>query len=122
MHELSIAMSLVEIASEEAAKLGAGRVLAVHVKIGALSGVVADALRFSWSLAAADTAIAGARLHIEHVPVTIYCERCAAERTLPSAQSFRCPACGELALQIRGGRDLALTALELDEDHAGAHR
>ena len=115
-------MSLVEIASEEAVRLGVPRVIAVHVKVGALSGVVADALQFSWELAAADSSIAGARLQIEEVPVTIYCERCAAERTLASAQSFRCPVCGELALQIRGGRDLALTALEVDEDHAGAHR
>ena len=122
MHELSIAMSLVEIASEEAARLDGARITAVHVKVGALSGVVADALQFSWDLATADTAIAGARLQIEEVPVTIYCERCAAERTLPSAQRFRCPVCDELALQIRGGRDLALTALEVDDEHAGAHR
>lgn len=122
MHELSIATSLVEIAAEEAAKLGAARVTAVHVRVGALSGVVADALRFSWEIATADTPIAGALLQIDEVPVTIYCDRCAAERTLPSAQGFRCPVCGELALQIRGGRDLALTALEVDDDHAGAHR
>ncbi len=122
MHELSIAMSLVEIASEEASRLGTGRVTAVHVRVGALSGVVADALQFSWDLATADTAVAGARLQIEEVPVTIYCERCAAERTLPSPQRFRCPVCDELALQIRGGRDLAMTALEVDDEHAGAHR
>ncbi len=122
MHELSIAMSLVEIASEEAARLGSPRVIAVHVRVGALSGVVPDALRFSWQLATADTAIAGAALRIEEVPVTIYCERCAAERTLPSPQRFRCPVCDDLAGQVRGGRDLALAALEVDDEHAGAHR
>jgi hydrogenase nickel incorporation protein HypA/HybF len=122
MHELSIAMSLVEIASEEAVRLGSPRVVAVHVRVGALSGVVPDALQFSWDLATADTAVAGARLQIEDVPVTIYCGRCCEERTLSSARRFRCPACGELALEIRGGRDLALTALEVDEDHAGADR
>ncbi len=122
MHELSIAMSLAEIASEEAARLGAARVTAVHVRVGALSGVVPDALQFSWDIAIAETAVAGARLQIEDVPVTIYCDRCAAERTLPSPQHLRCPVCNELALQIRGGRDLALTALEIDDEYAGAHR
>src|SRR5512140_2336057 len=122
MHELSIAMSLVEAAAEEAARLGDVQILAVHVRIGALSGVVSDALQFSWDLATADTTLAGARLQIEDVPVTIYCEGCGAERTLVSPQHFRCPVCNEYAQEIRGGRDLALTALEVDDDPAGAHR
>ena len=67
MHELSIAMSIVEIASEEAQRQGSARVEAVHLKLGALSGVVKDALLFSWDLACEDTPIAGARLAIEEV-------------------------------------------------------
>ena len=122
MHELSIAMSLVDIASEEALRLGPARVVAIHVRIGAISGVVPDALQFAWELASNGTAVDGARLQIEEVPVTIYCEVCNAEQTLPSPQHFRCPVCDELALQIRGGRDLAMTALEVDDDHVAAHR
>lgn len=68
MHELSIALSLVELASEEASRLSASRVAALYVRIGASSGVVADALRFSFDLATEGTAIAGARLEIEDVP------------------------------------------------------
>jgi hydrogenase nickel incorporation protein HypA/HybF len=64
MHELSIAASIVEIASEEAARYG-GRVAVVHLKLGALSGVVREALQFSWELACDDTPVAGARLEIE---------------------------------------------------------
>jgi Zn finger protein HypA/HybF involved in hydrogenase expression len=43
MHELSIAMSIVEIAEEEADQRGGARVSAVHLKLGALAGVVKDA-------------------------------------------------------------------------------
>jgi hydrogenase nickel incorporation protein HypA/HybF len=64
MHELSIAVSLVEIATEEGGRLG-GRVCAVHVKIGQLAGVVKDALAFSYDIAAQDTPIAGSKLVIE---------------------------------------------------------
>ena len=53
MHELSIAMALVELASEEAQRLGAVRVDALFVRLGARSSVAADALRFSFDLAAA---------------------------------------------------------------------
>jgi hydrogenase nickel incorporation protein HypA/HybF len=65
MHELSIAMSIVEVASEEAQRQGGVRVESVHLKLGALSGVVKDALLFSWDLACEDSPIAGAKLEIE---------------------------------------------------------
>jgi hydrogenase nickel incorporation protein HypA/HybF len=63
MHELSIAASIVEIASDEAERQG-GRVEAVHLKLGALSGVSRDALLFSWELACEDTRVARAKLEI----------------------------------------------------------
>jgi len=65
MHELSIAISIVEVASEEAQQQGGVRVESVHLKLGALSGVVKDALLFSWDLACEDSPIAGAKLEIE---------------------------------------------------------
>lgn len=66
MHEMSIAMSLVELACEKAAALDGGpRVEALHLRIGSLSGVVPDALLFSFDLAAKGTAVEGARLEID---------------------------------------------------------
>ena len=67
MHELSIAASIVEVASEEAVRQG-GRVEAVHLRLGALSGVVKDALLFSWDLACDQTPLAGAKLAVEETP------------------------------------------------------
>ena len=43
MHELSIALSILDLAAEEAGRRG-GRVVAVHLKLGPLSGVVKEAL------------------------------------------------------------------------------
>ena len=68
MHELSIAMSIVEIAGEEAARQGGAPVEEVHLKLGRDSGVVADALLFSWALACDGTALEGARLVVEDLP------------------------------------------------------
>jgi hydrogenase nickel incorporation protein HypA/HybF len=64
MHELSIAAEIVELATEEAARRGC-KVEVVHLKLGALSGVVREALEFSWDVACEETPIAGARLAIE---------------------------------------------------------
>ena len=68
MHELSIAVSLVEAAEEEAEKHGARGVSAVHLKLGALSGVAKEALLFSYEMATEGTALAGSRLEIEDAP------------------------------------------------------
>ncbi len=116
MHELSIAISLVEAACEKAAELGGVRVEALHLRLGPLSGVVRDALLFSFDLAAAGTAIEGARLEIEDVPVVVFCTSCGAERQLPSIQRFRCPVCDTLTPDVVHGRDLELAALEVTEN------
>jgi hydrogenase nickel incorporation protein HypA/HybF len=66
MHELSIAMSLVDAVCDELPRFGDHVIVrSVRVRVGPLSGVVADALTFAFEVAASDTPIAGARLDIE---------------------------------------------------------
>ena len=65
MHELSIAISLVDAAIEEAARLGVERVQAIHLRLGARSGVVPDALATSYEVARQGTPLQAARLVIE---------------------------------------------------------
>lgn len=113
MHELSIALNLLAIAESEAQRIG-GKVKGLHVRVGAMSGVVKDALLFSYDVASADTALAGTQLHIEEVPVVVYCERCDAPRTLESPQLFVCPVCGAMTPDVRQGKELQLVALEME--------
>ncbi len=62
MHELGIAVDIAELATEEAARVGAMKVEAVHVRVGALSGVVKDSLLFAWP------SVSSWRLEIEDAP------------------------------------------------------
>ncbi len=121
MHELSIAMELVELAATEASQLGNVRVVAVHLRIGPLCGVVHDALRFSFDVAAAGTMIEGARLEIEPEVVAVWCAACAEARTLANVQHRRCPVCDRATPDLLSGDGLELTALEV-ADHASADR
>jgi hydrogenase nickel incorporation protein HypA/HybF len=111
MHELSIAVGLIELAAEESARQGTVRVATVFVRIGPLAGVVCDALRFSFDVAAQGTPVEGARLEIEEVPVTVRCALCG-DHIAPDPPRIRCPICGDSALVV-GGRELELTALEV---------
>jgi hydrogenase nickel incorporation protein HypA/HybF len=87
----------------------------VHLKLGALSGVVKDALLFSYDLACEGTLLQGSRLVIEEIPVVVYCRRCRAEQTLDSIQRFACPACGTLTAEVTSGRQLELVAIEISD-------
>jgi hydrogenase nickel incorporation protein HypA/HybF len=114
MHELSIAMNIVQIAEEAARKADFSRVMVLHLRIGALSSVVPDALRFSFDLAAAGTMVEGARLEIEELQVRVFCERCGVESDLPSLQRFCCPLCQQPTGRIVQGRELQLISLEAE--------
>lgn len=115
MHELSIAMGIVEAAADEAQRRGV-QVSAVHLRLGALSGVVKDALLFSYEVACQDTALEGSKLLVEDVPVVIFCPACKENRTLTSLQSFSCPVCHTPSMQIVQGKELEVFALEVEEE------
>ncbi|HZD94844.1 MAG TPA: hydrogenase maturation nickel metallochaperone HypA [Candidatus Sulfotelmatobacter sp.] len=112
MHELSIAMSIVEMAEEEAMALNA-RVSAVHLKLGMLSGVVKDALLSSYEIACNGTPLEGSLLVIEEVPIEVFCATCNVNRRLTSMQWFICPECGAATPTVIHGKELEVTALEI---------
>lgn len=113
MHELSIALSMIEMATEEAEKRGGAKIDALHLKLGALSGVVKDALLFSWEIACQGTPLEGSRLEIEEIPVVVFCENCRADKSLDSINNFVCPVCNAPVSRIVSGKELQVTALEI---------
>ncbi|MFZ3341651.1 MAG: hydrogenase maturation nickel metallochaperone HypA [Terriglobales bacterium] len=114
MHELSIAMSIVELAEEEVERRGV-QVIAVHLKLGALSGVVKEALLSCYEMACENTALQGSRLVIEEIPVVVFCPLCQAQRQLSSVQLFCCSECNTPCSEIVQGKELEVTALEIEE-------
>jgi len=114
MHELSIAMSIIELAEEEAEKRGA-KIEAVHLKLGALAGVVKEALLSCYEMACENTSAQGSRLIVEDVPVIIFCQTCNAQRTLATIQQFTCPDCNTPSWQVLQGKELEVVALEIIE-------
>src|SRR3954451_20653408 len=114
MHELSIAMGIVEAAMDEAKQRNV-QVSAVHLRLGAMSGVVKDGLLFSYEIACQDTPLEGSRLLIEEVPVAVFCAQCKEKRVLGSVQLFTCPVCESPAGDVLQGKELEVFALEVQE-------
>jgi hydrogenase nickel incorporation protein HypA/HybF len=119
MHELSIAMSIVDMAQEEAERRDV-MIDAVYLELGSLSGVVADALLFSYEMACSGTRLEGSRLVIKEVPIEVYCPACKAQRNLSSMQWFCCPECGTPTSEIIHGKELVITALEVRDERRTA--
>lgn len=115
MHELSIALSILEAVEEETERRGGAQVEAIHLKLGVLSGVVKEALLSAYELAREQTPFAAARLEIEEVPITVFCEKCQAERPVRSLQEFYCIVCNTPSSNLMHGKELELSALELIE-------
>ena len=113
MHELSIAMNIIEMAEQESELHNGAKVVAVHLKLGPLAGVVKEALLSSYEMASEDSALKGSQLLIEDVPVTVYCDTCKRQQHLESIQNFSCPECGAPASQIVHGKELEVVALEI---------
>lgn len=115
MHELSLALGLLENIEETAFKQGFERVLAVHVRVGALSGIAPEALQFSWNLASAGTIAADSLLKIEDVPLVVYCDACGTERAPVRSSGLTCPECASACPTIVRGRDIQLVSVEVPE-------
>jgi hydrogenase nickel incorporation protein HypA/HybF len=113
MHELSIALGILDIAEEEGRRHG-GRVAAIHLKLGSFSGVVKEALLSAYELAREGTPLATAELVVEDVPLIVHCPVCDADQETTAAQGLCCPICGGPAGEVVQGRELEVRALEIE--------
>ncbi|HYV36395.1 MAG TPA: hydrogenase maturation nickel metallochaperone HypA [Gemmataceae bacterium] len=114
MHELSIALNMIDVVTEEAAKHGGSCVKAIHLKLGPLSGVVKEALVGAFELARADSPLAATELVIEEMPILIRCPRCQGPRAIVSLYELACIECGTASAEVTQGRELEVTALEIE--------
>lgn len=113
MHELSIMDGALSMALDQASKAGATQVYVIRLRIGALSGVVPEALQFAFEALTPGTLAEGAQLAIEYVPARFWCSQCAQE--FPSEDLFaECPGCHRPSGELRAGRELELASLEIE--------
>src|SRR5215472_6231463 len=114
MHELSVALSIIESVEEEAER-HPGRVEAIHLRLGPLAGVVKEALLSAWELACEGSGLAGVRLVVEDVPMVFYCPACQSNQTVTSTQWLCCPKCDTPVSELVQGRELEVRALEMSD-------
>jgi hydrogenase nickel incorporation protein HypA/HybF len=112
MHELSVCQALVGQLIEIGERESAERITSVRLRIGPLSGIVAELLAQAFPLAAAGTLAEDAELLTEAAPVRVRCTRCGAESEA-SPSRLLCGVCGDFRTVLASGDELLLASVEL---------
>jgi hydrogenase nickel incorporation protein HypA/HybF len=116
MHEMGVAMEIVEIAiSSIPANIKNACVESVNLKVGKLSAIVPESLRFCFDIVSKDTPLAGAKLNIEDVPVVVRCRECDLKWTINSPV-FKCKKCKSGLIDIVSGRELDIISIEVVDE------
>jgi hydrogenase nickel incorporation protein HypA/HybF len=110
MHELSIAMSIVEIAEENIQKANLSKVTEIELDVGELSGVVYDALEFAMEEAVKDTVLKDAVRKINRISGKARCNDRACEFELDDIYT-PCPKCASFDNEIIKGKELKVMSL-----------
>jgi hydrogenase nickel incorporation protein HypA/HybF len=108
MHELAITQGVVDAVTE---RTGGARVASVRVRVGRLSGVVPDAMRFCFELVTAGTPLAGAALEFDRPDGRGRCRTCGESFTL--ADLILLCHCGSADVEVLAGRELAVASVVL---------
>jgi hydrogenase nickel incorporation protein HypA/HybF len=114
VHELAVAQGLLDIVEQEARPYAGARVIRVQLRIGKLSTVVPDALRFAFEAVTRGGIADGASLEIEEVPLAIRCHAC--EQDFIVEDPFMiCPQCGAADVEMISGRELEIRSMEIED-------
>lgn len=110
MHELSLALNIIDIVRDEMDRHRLSTVETVVIRLGALSGVDPEALKFGFEAGLADSPLAGTRLDIVDVPVEARCRACGREFSVDD-YVFLCPFCDSPSVEIVRGQEIQIDHL-----------
>ncbi|MBR2834883.1 MAG: hydrogenase maturation nickel metallochaperone HypA [Coriobacteriales bacterium] len=115
MHEYSIVQGILDAVIPSAQQANANRVLAVRLRIGDMTEVVTESLMFLWDIACEERGelVEGAELVVEEVKPRSACVVCGTEFEHDRLH-VRCPKCGSAQTLLLQGRELEITAIDVD--------
>ncbi|HMA85756.1 MAG TPA: hydrogenase maturation nickel metallochaperone HypA [Desulfosalsimonadaceae bacterium] len=115
MHEMGIALQIVEVTqSSIPPEMKGSRVEKINLKIGKLAAVVPENLNLCMEVAAKDTPLKGAEIHIDEIPVIAKCRACGHQWEVEEAV-YICPECKSVELDIISGNELNVVSIDIAE-------
>lgn len=113
MHEFSIALSIIEIAENEAKKVKSTKVSELVLDVGTMAGIEFHALDFAMESAIKNTMLENAKIIVNKIQAKAKCISCNAEFEIQS--SFDpCPECEGFYHNILSGKELKVKSLVVE--------
>lgn len=113
MHELSLAQSILDVVNEHLPCDGKTNVKFIKIRVGKLSNILTDSLKFCFDALKKDSRFAKTELIIRTIPLTIQCKTCG-ERSSINDLTFTCPVCSSINIQVVNGNDLSIEEIEIE--------
>ena len=114
MHELSIAQSILDIVQQHLPP-ESPTVETVKVRVGRLSGVLAESLEFCFSAVVSGTPLEGVRMEIELIPARATCRGCGKDFQVPETL-FCCPFCATTDIKLTSGFELQVAEIVISDN------
>jgi len=115
MHELSIAMSIVDMTMKQANMASAACVSEVELDIGVFSGIEHDALKFALEVAAKGTTLEKTLFRINRVEALAECPACE-HLYMPEGLFSHCPECNAQGIRLIRGSELQIKSLLVEQN------
>lgn len=115
MHELGVAQNIVDIVRQSIPVDREASVKKIRIRIGQLSGVVAESLEFCFHAIVSETGMKQAGLVMETMPTVSRCTDCGHQFRVDDF-AFTCPACESVNLEMLSGRELEIVDIELSDE------
>jgi hydrogenase nickel incorporation protein HypA/HybF len=114
LHELGVAIEILDVALSEANRRYAGKkVTSIRLRVGVLRAIEPENLSFLFGHLARGTPAEGARLEIEEEPIRVECEACGVLES--SAFACECPRCKGANVSVSGGDSLSILSLDIGD-------
>lgn len=112
MHEVSIAVNILEIVEAELIKNNGHKVNRLHLEVGAISGVVVESLQFALDASRPDGVIKETDIVIDEIAAIVKCRSCG-HKFEADDYYVVCPKCQDMQLDFLSGRDLKIKSISI---------
>ena len=117
MHEMGVALNIVDRVEYHAKNAGAKKVRHVTLRFGNVSGIETDYLDKCWEHACEGTLLEGAEFEYDIVKGVLKCRSCGQEYDAQEAilqPEVKCPACSSPDFQVLSGQEMEIVNITVE--------
>lgn len=108
MHEMTVAAKLVDLINGVVADQAAEAAMTARIRLGVLTCINPDSLRFGFEALSRETTAADCELDIQIVPAMAVCRECGWSGTISDPLMLTCRGCEGRDLELSEGQELTL--------------